>query len=179
MLGMGEAGSSLRERVKSVLILVLAVGLLLLYTERETDTANPIDTYFQGLAGNEEQELVRSHLYLDCWEQEFQYACRLLAKGEFPETEYVRRYAEEARENYWEFAEAYSWAEAYWKEEMYQESESHQREKRSDELLETRKTLAKAEILKQQTLQMYQMLKDMEAVTGEMLWDGSFYFELF
>lgn len=133
MFSFEEAERDLSGRIKSVLVVALAVALLVQYGRAEgllksvasVGTAvsaeygprgNPIDDYYTGIAGqaaleSEPAERAMALLYQESWEKEFMHACGALAVQAEAAYGSAGPYAGSCGKALAEYAEAAGWLE--------------------------------------------------------------------
>ncbi len=164
MLDPFDLESNLGGRIKSVLILVLVTVILTFQGKIQnqgeqvvdsvsviTETENPIDSYFEPIILDEssEEQLFYATVYLECWEQELLNGYHMLQSKAYPELNYPEEYVDASREHFIKFAESQSWMETYYE---------HGDTILNGEPLTTKQIYNKAEIIRKQALQIYNML---------------------
>lgn len=179
MFSFEEAEWNLGGRIKSVLVLALAVALLAQYGRAEgllqsvssggvevgneqVLSGNPIDDYYAGIAGqallnSEPAQRALALLYQESWEKEFMHACEALAAQAEGAHGAAEPYAGSCREALAEYAEAAGWLEVL----------AGRREM-------TERAYAEAGIYREETLRIYRLL-GMGDAEGD--WKGSFLFD--
>ena len=180
MFDLFDLESSLGGRIKSVLILIL-VTVILTYQGKiqnqgeqvvdsvsvVTESVNPIDSYFEPIILDEarEDQLFCATVYLECWEQELLNGYDVLQSKAYPELNYPEEYVDASREYFIKFAESQSWMETYYE---------HGDIILSGEPVTTKQIYNKAEIIRKQALQIYNMLGE----ESRFIFNASDYFSL-
>lgn len=177
-----ELEHNLSGRLKSVMILVLAVFLAILSGTKNTGvreldtignfgitvvTENPIDKYFNSLISVDVEmsdQRAFAHIYLDCWEQELIHAYEMLEAH----TEAVTKsYSFRAASDFASYAETEGWLEAYYRNAAGAETEDRiliQKEVSVEQVicqdtLTVDRIYAQADLTRWQTLRMYELMR--------------------
>lgn len=188
MLSVWAEEKNVSGRIKSVCILVLLLAVIIMQGRggllreetvpgngrAETEKSilaendyNPIDAFFaDALSDVKSGELDERvcNIYLDCWEKELSHAYGILKGSRDQGASLGGSYWQEAVESFSVFAEAQSWMEAY----------QGKKDGRDMGFLNARKAMAKAELLRDQALRIYELLK--EAQNSDVIWDGQYAF---
>lgn len=114
-----ELEHGFRERIKSVLVLVLFAIIMVMQVritraEEAGKPANPIDAFFRNISnGGEEisRNPVYQLIYLECWEQELSHAYQCLEARVYSGQGIALQQVTEAEECFREFAGCQGWLE--------------------------------------------------------------------
>ncbi len=180
MFDLFDLESSLGGRIKSVLILVLITVILTYQGETQnrgeqmvdsvsvfTELQNPIDYHFRNVMfdNTREDKIFWATVYLECWEQELLNGYNILQSKAYPELSYPEEYVDASREHFIKYAESQSWMETY-----YEHGDSFF----NGEPVTTEQIYNKAEIIREQALNIYNMLGDISGF----VFNASDYFSL-